>query len=64
MTFDIKLLDVLACPVCKGKLVLDKDKTTMLCRYDRLAYPLKEGIPVLIESEATQLTSEELDQQQ
>ena len=64
MTFDIKLLDVLACPVCKGKLVLDKDKTTMLCRYDRLAYPLKEGIPVLIESEATQLTNVELDQQQ
>lgn len=64
MTFDIKLLDVLACPVCKGKLVLGKDKTTMLCRYDRLAYPLKEGIPVLIESEATQLTSEELEQQQ
>ncbi|MBD3584603.1 Trm112 family protein [Salinimonas sp. HHU 13199] len=64
MTFDVKLLDVLACPVCKGKLVLSKDKSGMLCRYDRLAYPIKDGIPVLIESEANQLTSDELEQQQ
>ncbi|WP_018981649.1 Trm112 family protein [Salinimonas chungwhensis] len=64
MVFDIKLLDVLACPVCKGKLVLNKDKTHLLCRFDRLSYPVKEGIPVLIEEEATQLSSDELEQQQ
>lgn len=62
MAFDSKLLDVVACPVCKGKLILSQDKTQLLCRFDRLAYPVKDGIPVLMESEATQLTSEQLEE--
>lgn len=61
MSFDIKLLDVLACPVCKGKLVLSKDKKSLLCRFDRLNFAIEDGIPVLIESKATQMSSEELD---
>lgn len=61
MSFDIKLLDVLACPVCKGKLILSKDKNSLLCRFDRLNFAIEDGIPVLIESKATQMSSEELD---
>lgn len=61
MSFDVKLLDVLACPVCKGKLVFSKDKSQLLCRFDRLSFAVESGIPVLIESHAKQLTLEEMD---
>ena len=51
MALDIKLLDIIACPVCKGKLHYqpqsDKAAHELICRFDRLAYPLEEGIPVL-----------------
>lgn len=59
--FDKKLLEVLACPVCKGKLVLTDDNSQLVCRFDRLAYDIKEGIPVLIESKAHSLTLDEVD---
>lgn len=62
MAFDKKLLDVLACPVCKGKLVLDESNARLVCRFDRLAYDIKEGIPVLIESKATNLSLEQVDE--
>lgn len=61
MVFDIKLLDVLACPVCKGKLTAGSDKRTLVCRFDRLAYPVRDGIAVLIEAEAQPLTQAQLD---
>ncbi|MDY6976112.1 MAG: Trm112 family protein [Pseudomonadota bacterium] len=61
MAFDKKLLEVLACPVCKGKLVLSEDNTQLICRFDRLAFDIKEGIPVLIESKATALSLDEVD---
>ncbi len=61
MAFDKKLLDVLACPVCKGKLVLNAENTQLVCRFDRLAFDIKEGIPVLIESKATTLSLDEVD---
>lgn len=61
MAFDNKLLEVLACPVCKGKLVLSDDKSQLICRFDRLAYDIKDGIPVLIESKASSLTLDEVD---
>ena len=61
MAFDKKLLEVLACPVCKGKLVLSDDNSQLICRFDRLAYDIKEGIPVLIESKATSLSLDEVD---
>ncbi|KXJ59755.1 MAG: hypothetical protein AXW14_04930 [Alteromonas sp. Nap_26] len=61
MAFDKKLLDVLACPVCKGKLVLTNDNSQLVCRFDRLAYDIKEGIPVLIESKATTLSLDDVD---
>ena len=62
MVFDTKLLDVLACPVCKGKLKMGEDKQSLVCRFDRLSYAVEEGIPVLIEAHATTLTSEQLEQ--
>lgn len=60
MPFDTKLLDILACPVCKGKLVLTKEKDALVCRFDRLRFPIIDGIPVLIETEAQSLSNEEL----
>jgi uncharacterized protein YbaR (Trm112 family) len=62
MAFDKKLLEILACPVCKGKLTLSKDGTALISRFERLSYPIIDGIPVLIESEATRLSAEELEE--
>ena len=49
---DNKLLEILACPLCKGELVYDKPKQELVCRRDRLAYPIRNDIPVLLETEA------------
>lgn len=56
---DKKLLDILVCPVCKGKLVYDKKARELICRLDRLAYPVRDGIPVMLEEEARQLPADE-----
>jgi len=56
---DKKLLDILACPVCKGPLVYDKAKQELICKGDRLAYPIRDDIPVMLEDEARQLPPEE-----
>jgi uncharacterized protein YbaR (Trm112 family) len=52
---DTKLLDILACPVCKGPLQYAKSQQLLVCRADRLAYPVRDGIPVMLEDEATRL---------
>lgn len=52
MSFDKKLLEIVACPVCKGKLVYDKAIQQLICKGERLAYPINEGIPVLLENKA------------
>jgi uncharacterized protein YbaR (Trm112 family) len=56
---DKKLLDILACPICKGPLVYHKDEGELICKVDRLAYPVREGIPVMLEEEARQLPADE-----
>ena len=61
MAFDKKLLDILACPACKGKLVYQAKESELVCRFDRLAYPIRENIPVLLESESRELSSEDLE---
>ncbi|MCV2883910.1 Trm112 family protein [Aestuariibacter sp. AA17] len=61
MAFDTKLLDIIACPACKGKLHYVKAKQVLVCRFDRLVYAIKDDIPVMLENEATEITSEELD---
>jgi uncharacterized protein YbaR (Trm112 family) len=56
MAFDVKLMEILACPVCKGKLDYRKEQQELVCNFDRLAYAIEKGIPVLLESEARRIT--------
>ena len=49
---DKKLLQLLACPKCKGKLVYDKKANELICEADALAFPVRDGIPVMLEDEA------------
>jgi uncharacterized protein YbaR (Trm112 family) len=58
---DKKLLDILACPLCKSPLRYNKDKQELICRADRLAFPIRDDIPVMLEDEARTLSSEEID---
>ncbi|UCE89317.1 MAG: Trm112 family protein [Pseudomonadota bacterium] len=56
---DKKLLDILACPVCKGPLVYKKDNSELICKGDRLAYPIRDDIPVMLEDEARKIPPDE-----
>ncbi len=49
-----KLLDILACPVCKGQLHYNKKKSELECEHDRIAFPLRDGVPILLETECTE----------
>ena len=57
---DTKLLELLVCPVTKGPLTYDAERHELISRSARLAYPVRDGIPVLLESEARTLTDDEL----
>ena len=57
---DTKLPELLVCPVTKGSLEYDRDAQELLSRSARLAYPVRDGIPVLLEREARAMTDEEL----
>ena len=52
---DRKLLEILVCPVCKGNLEFNKEAGELICRFDKLAYPITDDIPVMLESEARRL---------
>jgi uncharacterized protein YbaR (Trm112 family) len=56
---DKKLLDILVCPICKSPLVYKKDAQELICKADRLAYPIRDDIPVMLEDEARALAPEE-----
>jgi len=56
---DKKLLDILVCPLCKGNLVYLKDKKELICKGDRLAFPIRDDIPVMLEDEARVLDADE-----
>jgi uncharacterized protein len=56
---DPKLLEMLVCPVTKGPLVFDREKEELVSKSARLAYPIRDGIPVMLEEEARRLTPEE-----
>ena len=58
---DSKLLEIMACPLCKSPLRYDKVKEELICRADRLAFPIRDGIPVMLEDEARTLSAEETD---
>lgn len=62
MAFDKKLLNILACPICKSSLLYDKEKLELICKSDRIAYAIKDDIPVMLEGEARQLTLDEIEQ--
>ncbi|MGA8052035.1 MAG: Trm112 family protein [Burkholderiales bacterium] len=52
---DPKLLEILVCPLCKGGLVYRKEANELVCKADRLAYPVRDGIPVMLEEDARKL---------
>ncbi len=56
---DKNLLEILVCPVCKGKLIYYKPSGELICKIDRLAYPIRDEIPVMLESEARAMASDE-----
>jgi len=57
---DNKLLDILVCPICKGPLIYKKEEQELICRGDKLAYKINDDIPVMLQSEARELSDEEL----
>ena len=59
---DKKLLDLLVCPVTKGALIYDKANDELISKSARLAYPIRDGIPVMLEDEARELSKDELEQ--
>lgn len=56
-----ELLDILVCPICKGPLKYDKKAKELICRADKLAFPIRDDIPVMLEEEARKVELEELD---
>lgn len=56
-----KLLEILVCPVCKGGLIYKKEAQELICKADRLAYPIRDDIPVMLEVEARRISLEEYD---
>jgi uncharacterized protein YbaR (Trm112 family) len=56
---DSKLLEILVCPLCKGPLVYRKDAQELICKADRLAFPIRDGIPVMLQDEARHLEANE-----
>jgi uncharacterized protein YbaR (Trm112 family) len=56
---DKKLLDILVCPICKGRLVYKASEAELVCKVDRLAFPIRDGIPVMLEGEARALPADE-----
>jgi uncharacterized protein YbaR (Trm112 family) len=57
---DTKLLELIVCPVTKGPLEFDREKQELISRSARLAYPVRDGIPIMLENEARTLTDTEL----
>jgi hypothetical protein len=58
-TVDSKLLDILACPLCKGPLTWHPAARQLVCRAQRLAFPVRDGIPVMLEEEARKLAGDD-----
>jgi uncharacterized protein YbaR (Trm112 family) len=56
---DPKLLEILVCPLCKGPLTYQKERQELICKADRLAFPIRDGIPVMLEEEARRLEATE-----
>ncbi|MDR3492948.1 MAG: Trm112 family protein [Gammaproteobacteria bacterium] len=57
---DNSLLEILACPICKGELLFDASNQELICRFDRVAYPIIDDIPVMLATRARHVSDEEL----
>lgn len=55
---DKRLLDILVCPLCKGPIEYDRTAQELICRRDRLAFPIRDGVPVMLEDEARKIADE------
>ena len=58
---DKKLLEILACPICKGELHYDRSAKELICAADKLAFPIRDGVPVMLTAEARAMSSDELE---
>jgi uncharacterized protein YbaR (Trm112 family) len=58
---DNRLLEILVCPICKGELVYQREAQELVCKFDRLAYPIRDDIPVMLDTEARKISLEEYD---
>lgn len=56
---DKNLLEILACPVCKGELIFDQSNQELICKFDRIAYPVLDDIPVMLAGRSRRLGSDE-----
>jgi len=59
MNIDKNLLEILACPICKGELLFDQQHQELICKFDRLAFPVIDEIPVMLETRARRLGGDE-----
>ncbi len=57
---DTRMLDMLACPICKGKLIYNESLQELLCRFDKLAYPIQNDVPIMLPDEARSLNEKEV----
>ena len=58
---DQKLLSILVCPLCKGELHYDRDNQELVCRGEKLAYPIRDEVPVMLSEEAREMSLEEIE---
>ena len=56
---DTRLLDIIACPLCKGPVVHQREEAVLVCRIDRLAYPVRDGVPIMLVEEAKALAADD-----
>lgn len=56
---DKTLLEILACPICKGELIYDTRNQELICRFDRVAYPIYHDIPIMLQTKARRLRTDE-----
>lgn len=56
---DKNLLEILACPICKGELLYDAHNQELICRFDRLAFPIENNVPIMMDTRARRLGSDE-----
>lgn len=59
MALNLKILDVIACPICKGKLDYDKNTQTLICKFNKLSFPIKNGVPILLVEQAKPMAQNE-----